>query len=404
MKKVAKSFLSDGRRILKAAKENGLSPALARERTTLITKIADHCKGELAAQDKATILQNQLRIAPDYMIALEDLTIPVIMLCGLFDPVFDPQAQAIKKFQQVSIDLYTGQRRGDFGGGTELSRVKLFHVLHSFDYASARQAAKEVSTLRPDGVAISFGGAMKSRRWIEQWKLGNRTIQLPEKLPEMYLAVASIALGYGRGNPANTPVHILGVGSPILVALLGLLFRKSRAVSIDSTAPFKDAFQSTIYGSEFGFLKLNMYKVAAYALIDRRPFRSTTPFFKDFEAAHPHRWQKLRTELGVTSTTAVKDLAATLETERDLVEQHIPFFSKMRAGNDQLMKHLRVARAGHNYWILNRICHAIRARKHSTSKLNQWTKYQVEKYVKVANPKWAKAVETVYTEMSGSLP
>ena len=402
MKKIAETFTDEGKALLEKAKNDGISDLILLERKTLIIKIADHCKTELSKQDKPAIIQTQLKINPDYMIALEDLTVPVIMLCGLFDPIFSPQADEIKDYQKISVDLYKSQKNGDFGSKAELENVRKFHVLHAYDFSSAEQAASHINTLKPDGVAVSFGGAMKSKRWIENWNLGDRNIAFTEKLPEMYLAAASICLGYSKGNPLDTPIHILGVGSPILIALLGLMFHKSRAISIDSTAPFKDAFQSKIYGSRFGFLKMDMYKVAAYALINNEPYSTHTPFFKEFEAAFPHNWEKLRTELGVTSATPVKDLTELLETEIQLVEQHIPFFLKMRAGNDPLIKHLRIARAGHNYWILNRICHAIRTRQGDFDKLSDWTNFQVKRYKKIAHPRWAKTLEVIYEEVNNS--
>jgi len=400
MKKIAETFTEAGKLLLEKAKINGVNNAILQERKVLIDNIATHCKTELANQDKTSIIQNQLKINPDYMIALEDLTVPVVMLCGLFDPIFSPKADEIKAYQKISVDLYKSQENGDFGSKSELENVRKFHVLHAYDFLSAEQAATEIEILKPDGVAVSFGGAMKSRRWTENWNLGDRNIAFTEKLPEMYLAVASICLGYSKGNPLDTPIHVLGVGSPILIALLGLMFHKSRAVSIDSTAPFKDAFQSKIYGSRSGFLKMDMYKVAAYALINQEPYDTHTPFYKEFEAAFPHNWGKLRTELGVSSTTSVKDLALLLETEVQLVEEHIPFFAKMRAGNDPLIKHLRIARAGHNYWVLNRICHSIRTRKDDVDKLSGWTNFQVNRYKKIAHPKWAKTLEVIYKEVS----
>ena len=49
-----------------------------------------------------------------------------------------------------------------------------FFVLHSYDYASAREGAKHIPAVNPDGIAISFGGAIASRRWIRNWNLGDK--------------------------------------------------------------------------------------------------------------------------------------------------------------------------------------------------------------------------------------
>ena len=402
MRKIAQNFTPESVQLLHDLENHAIPKYEALEkRKSLIERIVVFCKQQLDAQNKVKIINNQLKINPDYIIALEDLTIPVMMICGLFDPVFEPDPIEVKGFQENSKKLYEQQTGGLYGSKRELANVQKFHVVHSFNFASAKQGASLLSHFNPDGVAISFGAAINSRRWISEWDLGyNDMFALPEKLPEMYLATASISMGYLEGNPDQKPIHILGIGSPILIVLLGLIFSKNRAVSIDSTAPFKDAFQSKIYGSRYGFLKMNMFKVAAHALINKEPYTSTTPFFREFERAFPHNWQKLRSELGISTSSDINIIAETLEKETVLLERYIPFFSKMRSGDDPLIKHLRIARTGHNYWIIHQICNSIRDRKDEVEKLAGWVNYQVKRYKKVANSKWAKTLEIIYSEVS----
>ena len=270
-------------------------------------------------------------------------------------------------------------------------------VLHAYDYESAFLGAQNISSTQPVGIAISYGGAMRSKRWCEELKFGDVTETFEEKLPESYLLAAALTLGVTKGLNSDTPIHILGVGTPIMIALIGHLLHRSRAVSIDSTAPFKDANAGTLYGSKYGFLKMDQYKVAAYALVNNQPYTSRTPFFKAFENAFPSNWAALRSELGISSSTSIKKLALALKNDhRDLVEKHIPFFSRMRSGDDQMMKQLRIYRAGHNYWILRNIVIAVRSRMHDSNALEKWTDYQVKRYQSVASYKWGKAVEKVF--------
>lgn len=400
MKKIARKFSQESNLLLDSLKNGQIQIDEAlKQRKTLIKKIASHCQELLQTQEKSKIITNQLKIQPDYLICLEDFTIPVLSMCGLLAPEFTPQANEVIKYQEKSTELYNKQKNGDYGNKDKLDHTHKFLVLHSYDYSSANQGALLLKDFNPEGVAISFGGVMQSRRWVTEWDLGDKSFLLPEKLPEMYLATASISLGYLSGHPQDTPIHILGVGSPILIALLGYLFNTSRAVSIDSTAPFKDAFQSNLYGSRYGFMKMDMYKVAAYALINNIPYHSTTPFFRDFENAFPHDWSQIRSELGVLSSTNVCELANLLEKETALVEKYIPFFTKMRSGNDQLIKHLRVARSGHNYWILHCICNSIINRRGDQIRLDKWMAFQINRYKKNAHPKWAKTVEFIYNEV-----
>jgi hypothetical protein len=403
MKNIARRYERLGAAILNRALEeqqDGGGPRTSSlgKRDRLIKKIEIDCAAALKEMPKAAVVQRQLQINPDYMIALEDFTIPVLMMCGLLHPVFKPSAPTIKKFQDQTASLYRDQRRGKFGSKGQLDQTHKFLVIHAYDYASAAQGAAQTFKIKPDGVAISYGAPMNSKRWITSLDFGRSVEKFDEKLPEPYLISTAITLGMvnGAGSRAGVPVHILGVGSPILVALIGQLLRRSRAVSIDSTAPFKDANVGVIYGSKSAFLKMDMYKVAAHALIEDRPFTSTTPFYKQFEHDFPSNWKALRAELGVTTSTDVGALADQLEAQAGIIERYIPFFAKMRSGDDEMMRRLRMDRAGHNYWVLKNICASIRNRIDDPKKIEAWMQLQVKRYKVVASDKWSKAIEVAF--------
>ncbi len=401
MKDVAKPFQIRGEQLLEEAKDDDADfSVINQKRTDLILEIRNACKEAFALQDQSQIIENQLVIRPHYLIGLEDLTIPVIMLSGLLEPVFRPDPIEIKAYQKNTFKLYKEQCSGQFGHLEKLKETIKFCVLHSYDFKSAFQGAQNANEIEKEGVAISYGGAVSSRRWITEWNLGDETITLPKNLPEMYLLIASISLGYLKGTEnKKLPVHILGVGSPIIIALLGLLFQSSNAVSIDSTAPFKDAYQNKVYGSKFGLLKLDMFKMAAYALIDDIPYDEKTPFYTSFVAKYPHNWTKMREELGVNSSTSPKKLADTIEERQDLVLKYIPFFLRLKTSDNPIFNDLRLARSGHNYWIIHKICAKVKSFKHNKGKLEKWFGEEVAKYKKVADKNWAMALETILKEV-----
>ncbi len=399
MKSITSRFSLRGEAILALAieevkKDDKVKHETLEQRVDLILEVEKACAQELAEMDFEAIIRKQLSINPDYMIAMEDLTIPVMMMLGLMHPVFEPSANNVSKHQNNSIELYKTQSSGKMGSADGLSEVAKFHVLHAYDYASAFQGAKEIrKKLSPEGIAISYGGPMKSRRWVTSLKFGDKVETFKEKLPEPYLAATALTLGAAKGLESGVPVHILGVGTPILIAMISTLLPESSAISIDSTAPFKDANVGTLYGSKSAFIKMDQYKVAAYSLINNSPFTSRTPFFKQFEHDFPSNWDALRAELGVTTNSKIKDIASILKKETELTEKYIPFFSKMRSGKDEMMKRLRMDRAGHNFWILRNICVSVRDRMDDNDDLNKWIEYQVSRYCSVANRKWAEAVK-----------
>lgn len=395
MKAIASQF--DASELLHTALEEdqwgAVSLRTQERRDVMMKEIASACKEALEKTDFSKIIDIQVSISPDYLIGLEDFTIPVLMLCGLMHPVFKPKANSINSYQKRTIQLFSDQMAGTYGNREVLEKSNNFLVLHAYDYSSAFQGGKGLREVSPSGIAISYGGPMKSRRWITSVAFNDHIEKFDEKLPEAYLIATAITLGASKGVNTPIPFHILGVGSPILVALIGCMLKSSKAISIDSTAPFKDSNAGKLYGSKKAFLKMDMYKVAAYALIDNKPFTSRTPFFKRFEADYPSDWQGLRNKLKVTEQTNAKALTKQLKENLELIEQYIPFFSKMRSGNSPMIDQLRIDRAGHNYWILRNICVSIRKRMDNPEKMNQWMAYQVHRYKAVANRKWSKAIE-----------
>lgn len=404
MKKIARDFEPRGKQLLELAEqeleEQGkISIDTFNKRKELIIEIVKACKDALEKEDFQEIIHTQLKMQPHYMIGLEELTIPVLMIANLVHPSFSPDPKEIIPFQNKTLALYHKQCNGEFGFKEEMKGILKFLVLHAYDYQTAFQGVQNFVDKSPEAIAISYGGAMRSRRYITSINLGREIIQLPEKLPEPYLISQAITLGALNASKQQVPIHILGLGSPILITLIASLLRKSPAISIDSTAPFKDAYAGTIYGGKYAYLKMDMYKVAAYALIQNKPFNSTTPFFRKFEKEFPSNWQGLRSELALRSSTSVKQLTKDLETNPEFLEKYIPFFSKMRRGTDRMMAQLRIARSGHNFWILRNICRNVIKRKDNPQALQKWVAYQVERYVKIASPKWAKAVQISFEIM-----
>lgn len=402
MKTLAKQFGPAGLLLLQQAQKEqeeagqiSLETSLAREQ--LMQQIAFASNQTLQNTNYEAVLATQLEIDPHYLIGLEDLTIPVLMLCNLMHPVFNPVAAQIQPFQQKTGQLFAAQVAGDYGGKKSLDDIAKFMVLHAYDYDSAYQAGQQSLHTPKDGVAVSYGGPMHSRRWIEQLAIGGQQLTLPEKLPEAYLIAQTITLGAINGHPNNIPFHILGVGTPILIALIGYQLRHSSAVSIDSTAPFKDAFIGKLYGEEQAFLKMDMYKLVAYCLIQDAPFTSKSPFYQAFIQKYEHNWTGLQKKLGLTPSSSAKEIANTLKADLSLLEEFLPFFTTITGRLDKgFLQDLRIARAGYNFWVLQRICKKVRRYRGDEDKFKRWIEREIDKYTSVASGKWARTVALTY--------
>jgi hypothetical protein len=408
MKAIAAEFIIKGQTILDKARKDILekkkvSKATLLQREKLVTKIIDHVAREQQGIDVANIIERQLKCAPDYIIGMEDLTVPVLHLCSMLHPLFDPGPKVVKPFQQNTQRIFQAQKIGAFGSQNDLKKVLKFLVFHAFDYASARQASKLNKKIRPEGIAISFGAALASRSYIQSLKIGIKTYKFDETLPESYLLSISIILGAISNQSQTVPVHILGIGTPILLILLAVLLRKSKAVSIDSTATFKDADDGNIYGSRDAYMKLDMYKVAAYSLINNDPYHSSSPWFNWFDAQYPSDWSALKSKLNVKTGDDINSLAKRLKSKPKWIEKYIPFFSPMRSGNDIFIRKVRLARAGGNFWVLKTICDKVRRIRNSKVALHKWVEQEVERYEKSADRKWAATVRKCFEIMKDQL-
>ncbi len=397
MNALGRRFSAPGAALLARARTEagagGLTRATWADRTAMMAGIARACADALGALDVTEVIATQLKIQPDYMIGLEDFTVPVMMMAGLMDRVFAPDPQEIAPYQALTRELFARQMDGQFGFARALSQTALYLVIHAFDYASAREGAGAARGILKDGIAISYGAPMASRRWIREIKLGGVVEDLGENLPESYLAAHALTLGVVNGHADDIPVHVLGVGTPILIMMIGFLLKGARAVSIDSSAPMLDAFDGRVYGTRAAFLKMRMYRLAAHCLIDDLPYQSATPFFRRFEALYPSDWAGLRAALGVTATSDRGGIEARLESDQALVRAHIPFFTRLTSSSDPFFWELRVARAGHNYSVLREIVDHVRRRRGNGPALRAWTQAEIARYAAAGAPKWARAVE-----------
>lgn len=397
MNALGRQFSARGRDLLDQARNEfeagGVTQVTLDRRTQLMNDIATACSDGQANLDHSDVIATQLKMRPDYMIGLEDFTIPVIIMSGLMDPVFNPRPGEIAPYQARTRELFARQVDGQFGFTQALAETALFMVLHAYDYESARQGAAAARGIVKDGIAISYGAQMASRRWIREIRFGDTVEDLGETLPESYIAAHALTLGVVNGHADDIPIHVLGVGTPILIMLIGFLLKGSRAVSIDSSAPMLDAFDGRIYGTKSAFLKMRMYRLAAHCLIDNTPYESNSPFFQAFESRHPSDWAGLRSELGVTSATDRGEIESRLESNQDLVRKYIPFFTRLTSSSDVFFWDLRVSRTGHNYSVLREIVDHIRRRRDDVHALRKWTEAEIARYATIGSSKWVKAVQ-----------
>lgn len=393
MRRIAKGFEGEGAALLGKVSAHGLTDELRGKRASLWNRVVQACEDEMARQDYRRIVRRQLRMQPDAMIGLEDFVIPVLQMTGLLQPELTPRTRDIERFQRKTKSLFLEQVRGGLTQVALPDGVVPYLVLHAYSYASAAQGARELRKSKDiEAIAISYGATMRSQQWIRELSLGRKKAKFSEKLPEKYLLSQALTQGAIDGVGRKVRVHLLGVGSPIMVVLSALFLPRTAGVSFDSTAPFMDADDGVIYGSRQAFLKMKMYKVAAALLIEGNAYESRQPFWREFDRQHPSDWRGLRRTLGISADTDPKQIEKRLRSEQDLVRRYIPYFTRMKGGRDPFFEDLRVARSGSNYWVIKEVIDAVRRRLGNAASLRKWVEGECVRYERVAHPKWAMAV------------
>jgi|GEM_PF-1366374 len=407
MKRVAKPFKNRAKKLVKQALQEienfgNLLPETELLIELLVHEVEFSCVAIFNETDKVELIEDQLLIEPDMMVGLEDLRLAVLSILGLMQPAFQSVYNRALAYQKATKAIYTQQRNGKFlrrGNKAALDATKVYTVIHCMDYDTAFKGAKLYARKRKvDGVCLSLAGIMLNLSFIEGIEIGKRKFDFGRKLPAAYIKCVSLMLGLHKGLPTkNWPVHILGSGSPILLLILGLFTRHFKQITIDATSTFKDSDVGIIYGNKQAYLKMNMYKVAAYSLINNSPYESASPYFKAFEEKYPSDWPALRLAMGVTEQDSVRKLAKRLKENQDLVRQYIPYFSSIKGGGEQV-KFLRFCRAGSNYLVLKALCDQISSFEDNPEGLKAWVEAEVMRYVnaKGVHKMWVAALQKAY--------
>lgn len=401
--KIAKNYTVNAKEINDALDElekdkKPLPAALINKRKKLNAEVIESCKEEARKNDFTKITFNQLEMNPHAIIGAEDTTIPVLQITGAFDARLKNNIPDIFPYQNKTLSLYSKQYKGEFGGETTLKKIKKYLVIHAIDYNSMVKALKNIGELKHDGIAISLGGPLESNRYLKDIKIGNETIKFDNTHPERYILSIALLLALRKNISKKKRIHILGLGTPILILLAGYVFKDFKFVTIDSTATFQDVEADKVYGNKYGLSKMDLFKLAAACIVNKYPFKGISPYYKNFENKFKSDWNKLNTHFKTTINNKNIDhneklslIQLELKKNPKLLKDNIPFFTPMKLADKSMVKELRIARSFENYWINNSIC----TKLNSFSTSNQISKYvldEVTKYTKLNNKNYVDAI------------
>lgn len=279
--------------------------------------------------------------------------------------------------------------KGDIPAG-----IGYLAVASPLDEASARFFGGEFGRAGLRDMAIGFGALMADRRFGSRVVVNHRALPLPGNLPASYIGgvvvLRAFLDAYRRraGGPPNR-LHLLGLGSPIMIGLAALICRDVPLVTVDATSPIRDASFGTLYSNRPTLLKLNPNQVAAKILSDRRRagWTCTCGSCRAFHAQFPQdvvaarrEWQRLGSPT---------DLALHL-VEGTVIGDSLPLLALSRTGGSRGPS-ARSTRLGHNHWSLTRLCADLTWHLGNRT-LEAYMVEVIEAYTKSASPVYADAV------------
>lgn len=388
------------KKALEYIKENKKVPnPLFTKRNALNKEIIENCEFENNKIDYVKITSNQLSLNPSSIIGAENTSLPILQICGAFHPVFKQISPDLTPFQKETIKLYTKQSNGAFGEKERMNTLRKYLVIHAIDYDSVVSAINNLKTISYDAIAISLGGALGRRASVPSVTIKGKIITFSEPHPESYILSITLLLGIRNNISKNTPVHILGLGSPILILLTGYLFSDFKSITIDSTATYKDVEVGYIYGNKNGLFKMDMFELAAYTIIDKKKFTGISPYYSYFEKKYPSNWKKLSLKFdailsnkNLSSSEIKKSIRDKLEQNPSLFKDCVPFFLPIHIAPKNNRSDLRIARAFENYWVNYMLCERLSSFKSKLS-LKKYVEEEVNKFARYGSKDYIKAIK-----------
>lgn len=401
---IAKQYLQQSITLEKTAlaelsKNNKLSDTTIKARKELNHTIIEACRKEFALVDYTKITTKQVAMHPHAIIGAEDTTIPILQICGAFKPIYKNCFPGLLPFQKNTIKLYTAQQKGKYGSLDYLNNIHKYIVVHAYDYKSIEKAVITIKKSSPEAIAISLGGPLACKGTLKEIQIANKKITFTEPHPESYVLCILYLLAIRDNTPRDMPIHILGLGSPILILLSAYIFKDFKFITVDSTATSKDAEVNMIYGNKTGLLKMNSFKLAAYNIVYNKRFKGISPYYNYFEKKYPSDWATLRKEFEsvlknklIKKEEQVSIIRKELESNPKLFKNTVPFFLPIRLADKKLKTELRIARCFENYWVNVKLCNQMNEIKtknkfktHTINEVNKFAKFGSTDYVKAIN-------------------
>lgn len=372
--------------------EKPLPAELRAKYRALARDLAARCRQAATDDRQRDVLSTQASVDPDFFTCLEDLTAPILVQLEI-----DPQAIGLRR-----AEIIGWQDRGlALAGGVMASRYGAFQgvpyaTLHAFDYDSAFQVGARAAAISGlQGVATGLASFLLDRSYVNSFVLKGRRVWVDGRrnVPRRYLRLLLVTMGlldgFASERGALPRFHGLGAGAPIALPLLALAGYGSPLLSLDSTAPEKNASIGKLFVNEPAPLTVSVDKVAQALIDDRQSWNCPCPACAAIQAQLPFDLPAARRFYAERiAPRPIED--ADLEDDQG-VGQHLSLLwsSKVQPQKKQILQ----ARVGHSQWAMAGITRALREHSTSYPSLREWVGRVCAAYQATTTPTFALQID-----------
>jgi hypothetical protein len=179
--------------------------------------------------------------------------------------------------------------------------------------------------------------------------------------------------------------HGLGAGAPIALPLLALAAYGSPLLSVDSTAPEKNASMGKLFVNKPAPMTVSVAGVAQALIDERQAWDCPCPFCRQLQIDLPFDLTAARAFYrDRIAPRAIED--HDLESD-DGIGRYLSFCWEPRTGS--IRKLIARARTNHSHWAIAGISQAIRAHLGSYEELRGWVGDQCAAYCETTTPVYA---------------
>ncbi|GGS10281.1 hypothetical protein GCM10010169_63830 [Micromonospora fulviviridis] len=295
-------------------------------------------------------LASQLRMSATDVIGAEDPTMALWMRADL-----EPNLLPFTRTYYRSLNHRVCQEAiREIATIPNALQGRYYTVLSANSYDTACDAGREAANAGVENIAVGFGAYMADRNYVGRVRVNGRWRALEARSAAKYLRTLLVAHGIQRGyaevaGHAPARLHCLGLGAPVMVALVAVLSADCEQVTFDATSPILDAANGTLYTEKDAYLKIRTKAVVDTLLSDgRRSWTCPCPFCADFLDQTPLACGADRARLGRGPATT-----ADLRPGGRLYHAMLLFAEPTRQPDRGRVSR---ARSGHNHWVLAKVC------------------------------------------------